>query len=75
MKRTYTGRTTSTTAMLGFFLGRIALADPKAAGPSWSAPEVLTGEHLALEGGKLAVPVSPVRMRMVEVQADAGAPQ
>jgi hypothetical protein len=39
------------------------------------ATDALTGEHLALGGGKLAVPVSPVRMRMVEVQADAGLPQ
>ena len=36
------------------------------------ATDALTGEHLALGGEKLAVPVAPVRMRMVEVQADAG---
>jgi hypothetical protein len=39
------------------------------------ATDALTGEHLALGGEKLTVPVSPVRMRMVEVQADAGRPQ
>ena len=38
------------------------------------ATDALTGEHLVLGGGKLAVPVAPVRMRMVEVQADAGIP-
>jgi hypothetical protein len=39
------------------------------------ATDALTGEHLALRDGKLAVPVAPVRMRMVEVQADGGIPQ
>jgi len=39
------------------------------------ANDALTGEHLAFGGGKLMVPVAPVRMRMVEVQADVGEPQ
>jgi hypothetical protein len=39
------------------------------------ATDALTGEHLALRAGKLVVPISPVRMRMVEIQAEAGRPQ